>query len=176
MKAGARDSASGFTLIEILIVLFIISIVTTVALLSIGKNRNRELESFANDLSQTITLAEEQAMLQPAILGLTVRDSSVHFSALETGVTDKKNRWVAVDERALEKRNIPDDIQVDVEITGSKSADADENDAAKSVPQIIISTNGDITPFKIYVGRKGDRPRYLIKGEADGNVTNKSLS
>ena len=57
---------NGFTLIELLVVIFIISIVTSVALLSISRNENKQLEAFTNELVQTVTLAEEQAMLQPS--------------------------------------------------------------------------------------------------------------
>ena len=42
-------------------------------------------------------------------------------------------------------------------------------------PQIVISTNGDVTPFTIYVGRKGKKPLYAISGDADGNVTSREL-
>ena len=50
----------------------------------------------------------------------------------------------------------------------------DENE--KHSPQIVISTNGDITPFKIYVAKTGKSPRYVISGDADGNITSKSLT
>jgi len=176
MKSRAPGSAPGYTLIEILIVMFIISIVTSIALLSIGKNQNKQLESFANEFSQMVTLAEEQAMLQPSILGLSVRADAFEFSAFHPGVGEKKPAWIAVEERVLGKRRIPDDIQVGIEAGGNKTAASGEDDAASSVPQIIISTNGDLTPFTVYVGRKGEKPRYMIKGDADGNVTNKELS
>ncbi len=162
--------ADGYTLIEILVVLFIISIVTSIALLSIGRNENKHLESFANDLSQMLTLAEEQAMLQPAVLGLSLRDNQLAFYSYQPAVGDKKSSWLAVEEKSLAKRSIPDDIQVGVE-TGAESSSANSTG-----PQIFISTNGDITPFKIYVGKQGEKPRYMIKGDADGNITNKVLS
>jgi len=164
--------ADGYTLIEILVVLFIISIVTSIALLSIGRNQNKHLESFANDLSQMLTLAEEQAMLQPAVLGLSLRDNQLAFYSYQPAVGDKKSSWLPVDEKSLAKRSIPDDIEVSVD-TGAESS---SDQAVSSTPQIFISTNGDLTPFKIYVGKKGEKPRYMIKGDADGNITNKVLS
>jgi len=71
----------GFTLIEILVVILIISIVTSVALLSISRNENRQLETFTKDLVQTLTLAQEQAMLQPAVLGLAIERHTYQFAA-----------------------------------------------------------------------------------------------
>lgn len=167
---------AGYTLIEILIVLFIISIVTTVALLSISRNENKQLESFANELTQMVTLAEEQAMLQPTVLGLTFSEHSFQFSSLDTSNRDEKknkNTWIPLQDTRLAKRDIPSNIQLKIEV-GNKSLSMDDEEENHS-PQIIISTNGDITPFTIYVGQKGGKPRYVITGNADGNVTSKEL-
>lgn len=155
-------SSRGFTLIEILVVLFIISIVTSVALLSISHNANKKIESFANELTQMITLAEEQAMLQPTVLGLSLNDQSFHFASLESKV-GKKNTWVPLQDVILKKHIIPKDIQISL------------NTENNHHPQIIISTNGDVTPFTIYVGKKGEKPSYVIIGTADGNIANKAL-
>lgn len=171
----SRRSGQGFTLIEILVVLFIISIVTSVALLSISRHQNKQLETFTNQLMQIVSLAEEQAMLQPIVLGLSLRDQAFQFSTLKSDMTaDEKNKWMAFQDTILSKQAIPDDIQVGVEV-GNQTASSSEK-ADKTNPQIIISTNGDITPFTIYIGKRGEKPRYMITGDADGNVSNKVLS
>lgn len=160
---GFAFKQRGFTLIEVLIVIFIISIVTSVALLSLHHNSKKHLETFANDLTQKVTLAQEQAMLQPAVLSLTVTDNSYYFASLQPAVGNKKESWLPLEDRILGKQAIPDDIEVNIEVMGSHNA------------RIIISTSGDITPFKIHVGKKGEAPLYSIIGDANGSVTNKSL-
>lgn len=169
----------GYTLIEILIVLFIVSIVTSVALISISHNENKYLESFANDMTQLMTLAEEQAILQPAILGLSLNEQSFQFLSWQPMVNkdkkeEKKNNWAPLEDNILSNHMIPNNIQVQVR-TGDKSSKSEE-ETKTDHPQIIISTNGDITPFTIYIGKKGQKPRYAITGDADGNITNKLLS
>lgn len=166
-----RAETNGYTLIEILVVIFIISIVTSVALLSIRQNENKQMETFANELTQAMQLAEEQAMLQPMVMGLSLNDNSFQFSSY---LKDEKNtNWIPLDDSALGKHRIPRNIQLGVEVASQKN-DADKE--KKNIPQIIISTNGDITPFVIYVGKKGQKPRYAIKGDADGSITNKALT
>jgi general secretion pathway protein H len=155
----------GYTLIEILIVLFIISIVTSVALLSISRNENKQMESFANEVMQIMTLAEEQAMLEPNVMGLSFAEHSFQFASFQPSKEDNKNHWQPIQDSILGVHKIPDNIQVAVEAGGKGD-----------MPQIIISTNGDITPFTLYVGKKGQKPRYAITGDADGNITNKFLS
>jgi general secretion pathway protein H len=167
-------NARGYTLIEILVVLFIISIVTSVALLTISRNQNKQLETFANQLAQTMALAEEQAMLQSVVLGLRLDDHSFHFASLQQAIEgEKKAGWSPLQDTILGQHPIPSDIQLAVQVGGQKIV-SDHN--TKLVPQVVISTSGEITPFTIYIGKKGEKPRYTISGDADGNITNKALS
>lgn len=164
---------NGYTLIEILIVLFIISIVTSMAFLTIGSNENRQLESFANELTQILTLAEEQAMLQPSVLGLSLNEHSFQFASYDS-VTDEKTKvWTPLQDKLLGRQRIPRGVALSVEVGEKRTGSVQESE--KNNPQIIISTNGDITPFTIYVGKPGEKPRYAIRGDADGSVTNKLL-
>jgi len=154
----------GYTLIEILMVLFIISIVTSVALLSMGQNKNKEIESFTQEIVQMVRLAEEQALLQPAVVGLAVNGHALEFSQFQG------KAWLPWQDALFGTYRIPTGIQVRVKINDQ----AETNE--KNVPPIIISTSGDMTPFTIYVGKVGEAPRYAISGEADGKITTTSLS
>ena len=174
-----NHSTRGFTLIEILVVLFIISIVSTVALLSISRNQTKQLQNFTTQLSQQITLAEEEALLQSTVIGLSIDEKQAQFFSYQAATDkDKKDTWVPIQDTVLAKQIIPGNMQVKVVIANAKKSDeeeisADENrDEEKTItPQIIISTNGDITPFTIYVGKRDDKPRFAIIGTADGSVT-----
>lgn len=174
-----RDSVKGFTLIEILVVIFIISIVTSVALLTIGRNENKKIDAFASELTQLISLAEEQAMLQPQVLGFSIDDQSLQFKSMSQ-VGDKKN-WSVLQDKLLGTREIPEGIELALRVNGEKPKEtgdepSSEEDTIKKIPQIIISTNGDLTPFTLYIGKRGQKPRYLITGDADGHLTRQSLS
>lgn len=174
-----RANTLGFTLVEILVVLFIISIVTSVALISISHNENKKIEAFANELTQLLTLAEEQAMLQPVILGVSLSGNTLQFASFQS-INEKKKIWLLLDDPILSKRNISNNIEVNVKacnLPHETSQDQDEEDEEKALfnPQIIISTSGDVSPFTIYVGKRGEKPQYAIIGDADGSITNKPL-
>lgn len=174
-----QKQVRGFTLVEILIVLFIISIVTSIAMLSISYNHNKKIETFANELTQLLTLAEEQAMLQPSILGVSFSQHTFQFASFKI-MNEKKKTWVLLDDSILGKHNIPNDIELkikasDVSLDKNKDKEEDE-DIEQFNPQIIISTNGDVTPFAIYIGKEGEKPLYVIIGDTDGSITNKPLS
>ena len=168
MIHGAKTKQTGYTLVEVLVVLFIISIVTSVALLSIRQNENKEMESFANELTQIVSLAEEQAMLTPSVLGLSFGDQSFHFTSLQASRDGKKDAWAPLSDAVLGSHKIPANFEVSVKTGGQQ--------AANKGPQIVISTDGEMTPFVIYIGKRGKKPRYVISGDADGTVTNKFLS
>jgi general secretion pathway protein H len=174
-----RISASGFTLIEILVVIFIISIVTSVALLTISRNENKKIDAFAIELAQLITLAEEQAMLQPQVLGLLVDDQTLQFKSMHQ--SGDKISWTVLEDKLLGTREVPDDIALTLRLTAEKPKEADDektddDETVKQIPQIIISTNGDLTPFSLYIGKRGQNPRYLITGDEDGHLTSQPLS
>lgn len=164
---------TGFTLVEVLVVLFIMSIVTSVALLSINHNENRQLEAFTNELVQRIMLAEEQALLQPAVLGLSIKAAMYEFACYQPAENGKNFSWQPMQDHLLADYAIPASMQVSIEIGGKKIA---LNEEVKQAPQIMISTNGDVTPFIIHIGKKGKSPRYVINGDAAGNITSKALS
>ncbi|HLB41281.1 MAG TPA: type II secretion system minor pseudopilin GspH [Gammaproteobacteria bacterium] len=162
----AMHKQKGYTLVEILIVLFIISLVTSIALLSIRFNENKQFELFANKIAELIRLAEEQAMLQSSVLGVLVDHHGFQFSYLQLK-TNGQQQWLTIQDTVLHQEKIPDKMQITLKIKNNRIILKED----KETPQIIISTNGDVTPFTIFLGKKGSNPRYAIIGEADGAIT-----
>lgn len=165
--------SSGYTLIEVLVVIFIISIATSVTLLTIGKNENREIETFAKELTQMVSLAEEQAMLQPRVLGIALNSNTIQFASFDKDKETQKSTWLPLSDHVLHHYAVPDNIQISLHISGSQIA---LNGEPSTTPQIIFSTNGDVTPFVMYVGKKGKKPAYAISADADGNVDYTAIS
>jgi general secretion pathway protein H len=166
-------AAAGYTLIEVLIVIFIISIVTTVTLMTIGRNENRDIETFAKEVTQMVSLASEQAMLQPTVMGISLAPHHIQFTSLQKDKETKKPVWLPMADHVLNDYSIPDNIQVTLQMAGNK---IELNGSSKTIPQIVISANGDVTPFVMYVGKVGMKPRYVIAADADGNVSSTLLS
>lgn len=169
-----RASFTGYTLVEILVVLFIISIVTSVALLMINRNQHQQIEAFANELTQVLTLAEEQAMLQPMVLGISFDEHKFQFTQLNPNADEKKSNWIPLNETVLRDYPIPHQFEVGLKINAVSKKDHEEKDNFH--PQIVISTSGDLTPFTLYISKKGERPAYAIMGDADGSITHHDLS
>src|SRR5258708_39791946 len=95
LRAGLshKGRGYGFTLIEILIVIVIISIVSGIAALTISRNQQKQYEYLANSLAHLITLAEEEAMLRPATLGLAFTPNSFQFFEYHNKIDKNKTHW-----------------------------------------------------------------------------------
>lgn len=146
----------GFTLIEILIVIVIISIVSAVAVITIGYNQYKRVENIANQIASAMTLAEQQAMLEPAVLGFTLFPDSFEFYRFEVA----NNKWYPCTDNVLGKQSLPHDMQVTIQTV----EDSDKK------PQVIFSSSGEITPFTIFIGKVNDSPWYRIIGRANGFI------
>jgi len=161
----------GYTLIEVLIVMLIISIVGVASLLTISVNKNSRLETYAKQLANLITLAEQQAMLQPAVLGITIQKQSLEFFEFQPAVDAKhKSAWLPLTDSVLGTHIIPKNIEVRLKIS-----DNPEDEAVTKDPQVVISSNGDLTPFRILIGEKNAAPLYQVIGQDDGSVISRKI-
>lgn len=165
-----HKSTSGFTLIELLIVIVIISIVSSVAVLNLGVNKNKQLETFTNQFTNTLKLAEQEAMLRPATLRLVINKNSYQFYEYRPQANPDASPWHTLTDSTLGLHHIPKDFQMTVKIAGQH-----DNDEEQQQPPLIFSTSGDLTPFTIYVGRKDASPRFKIIGSGNGNIRNEMI-
>lgn len=156
----------GFTLIEILIVLVVISIVAAGVTLTVGHNRSWNQKVFAEEVTELLSLAQEYAILQPATLQVTISHHQIQFQQWQIDARTQKGRWVSIDESYLKPLAIPADYAVRLTVLSAVAKDEDQN----NLP-IVISMNGDWTPFQLWIGSVGAAPRFLIQGDRGGALS-----
>lgn len=154
----------GFTLIEVLIVLVIISVVATGVTLTVGHNRVWTQKAFVDEVSEVLSLAQEYAILQTATVRVIVNDNHIRFQKLQFDDKRPEGYWVQVDEPYLQALPIPSGLTVRLE-TQIPHSDEEKNDVA---PFVVISMNGDWTPFSLWIGREGERALYHLTGVRGG--------
>jgi general secretion pathway protein H len=167
-----RKPVAGFTLIEILIVMLIISIVGGVAMLSISVNQNTRYKNLARQITNLLTLGEEQALLQATVYGLAFTDKSFQFYQFDT--TSKEHPWKQVDDKVLGLHPLPEGVQITVKVRDKIIPLA--KSAADAKPQLIIATSGEIIPFTILIGKIDNPPRFKIIGNANGSIESAAIS
>lgn len=149
MKSPVNNK--GYTLIEILVVMVIISIVVVAATLTVSFNTNKQVETFTQDLTDLLLLTEEEAVLRPAVLGVSF--SKDHFQFYEY----QNKQWRPLQEKILGEHEIPSGIVFSI-------------DKKEMVPQILFTPSSESTAFHIDIGKAGEKPRYQIKGEDNGRI------
>jgi type II secretion system protein H len=151
-----------FTLIEILVVLFIISIVATVSVFSINNHHKQQAKSFTQALCQSLLLAQAEAMLRATPYRVGIKQQMVNFSRYQYDSKQHKPQWVELGmDTGLKSLEIPDNVQLDIQ--------------APKQQAITFTIDGSPTPFRLAIGLTTSKPMYLIQGDIGGNISTLSL-
>jgi general secretion pathway protein H len=163
----------GFTLIEILVVILIIGLASSIIVLKTGNFylSNKRSEVFARELTALIGLARSQAIFSSNTIGLRVAASEYLFLVLVD--TKQTTQWLPLGAKDFfwRAREIPENMVVGVNVPGEKSL-VNANDTA---PQILIMPSGEVSPFTISVHKVNSNQTYQITGTYTGNITMKEV-
>jgi general secretion pathway protein H len=171
-SALARYRAqSGFTLIEIMVVVVIIGIMASSIVLSIRTDKLGEhMEMDMQRIQALLKMAREEAVMQNEEIALRVGENSYSFEILgEKG-------WQAItDDKIFRERKVVDGTELalkvdDLEIKfGQQQAEAGEDKIPP--PRIFILSSGEIMPFELILRTHDQSLQYSLKVEQDGTVT-----
>lgn len=168
------QSHHGYTLVEILVVLFILSVVAGAVLLSIRPTSSKEIENVAKEVSQILSLVEEEAILQQTVFGLDVNPPFLQFyQLLANPKPSEKVKWARVaSDVSWAHYAIPPHLQIRIHLKYKPKEEEEE----KKDPPIIFSTNGSITPFELFISsKKEDNPSAMITAREDGVISVKLI-
>lgn len=155
---------AGFTLIEILVVLVIMSITISFAVLSLGnRDAGEPIAKEARRLTRLLSLASEEAILQSRQLALEISHNRYRFVAYDG------QHWEAIqDDNLLRERKLPDGVFVDLDVEGDSVTI--DNKRASTANRIYLFSSGEITPFTMTLNSADQRYRYELRGDALGQV------
>jgi general secretion pathway protein H len=174
---GSVGRAAGFTLLELLVVVFIIGIMATMFTLSVGVagGTDRELRRETERLQPLIALAVEDASFQSRELGLRLYPGRYEFSVFDRGdafdPTDDK--WEPIGEDVLGPRELPSAFALELEIEGrAVNLERSEKDVEKRYePQLFIFSSGDLSDsFDIRLRSLEEDRSYSLAVAIDGTT------
>lgn len=152
---GQVTKTQGFSLIEILVVLFIIGIIFGLALLAFGDfGASRRVVSFGSVFKQDIQQLQYQAIVESKTLGL--RLSANGYSAW---MFAPANGWQTIADRR-QQHVFPAKVWVRWMVKKSKPGE----------PDILFEPSGDMTPFQIQLGLNAQTILVRLIGTSDGQV------
>lgn len=164
---------SGFTLIEILVVVVIIGIVSAGVLLSVSlTGQDRDLDKESQRLLTLVNYAREQAELQTREYGLLFRDDGYEFLTFDV----RRNLWRDVfEDDALRDRNLPEGLGIKLSVDARPVILTKPKDAKDKAPQVMIFANGDLTTFEVTMERDGGVRSVTLTEDDKGQVIAKPV-
>ncbi len=170
-RSIALRRASGFTLLEVLVVIVIIGIIATMAVVSIRVlGGDHEMDQEARRLRAVLSQAREDAMLEGRDVGFRVDTTGYDFLRYDT----RTEQWqVVVDDPLLRERTLPDGLEASLYMEArevrlpSRSTDDEQ---APTAPQIVVLASGDLVPFEIRLARLGTDETRRIEGRVEGDI------
>jgi general secretion pathway protein H len=170
---SGRGRAAGFTLIEILVVVGIIAVLTSVILLSVNlTGRDQDLEKESNRLTALLSYAREQAALQTRDYGVLFQDDGYEFLSFDV----HKGVWRDVEEDdALAVRKLPDGLSFTLTLEGRPAVLKRPADDKAKTPQVMIFSNGDLTTFAATLQRDAGVRAVTVTEDDKGEVIQKPM-
>jgi len=173
-KADSRPPAlsSGFTLMELLVVLLIIGLMTATIVLAVTvTGRDREVEEESKRVFALLNYAREQAELQTRELGLFCDEHGYEFLLHDP----RRALWRSIDEdESLRARKLPHGLELGLRVEGRQvvldGASKKEKKEEERMPHVMLFSNGDMTPFELTVQREGGTPRVTLASNDDGVI------
>ncbi len=171
MPASRRQS--GFSLLELLVVVVIVGIMAGVAVFSIGAiGQETPAETEARRLTALMQLVSEEALVQGRDFGLEIFSDGYRFLSWDP---DSRLWVVPAGDELLRARSFPEDLQVGLVVEGQEVALFEEGGRREDrqdqvAPQVAISAGGEFTPFELYLAEAFEPSAWLLTGEADGSL------
>lgn len=152
--------ASGFTLLEVLVVVTIIAIVVAMVGLNVGGDAARRVQDEAQRLALLAQTAQEEAVLQGSLVILVATED--HYDFLKPG-----------------KDGEPEPLQGDEVLRSRQLHDAviDESEVANvptgHSPALVFLPTGEFEPFRIVL--RGSDSAWTVTGDGDGRIVAEPL-
>ena len=149
-------STQGFTLLELLVVLMILAVISSVVVLSFTDfGRDRSLLAAAERLALVIELARTEVSTRNEIWVLHVGRDHYYFEKQ----AESSNAWVQLKVRPFHPIRIDEDLEF---VNHLRASDTERRTAGES-PMLVLYPSGEISPLRLEVRvRFGNANVFLV--------------
>ena len=161
-----RRWQKAFTLIEMLVVLVIVAIITTIAVVSFaGRADGRQMKLTGQVIENLVQVISQQSVLYPAILGVRFVGSGFHIYRYTTGGRQHIGLWAPLDDDHLSRRNVFHSGIV-VSLLQHHHQGQDESYA----PKLVFYPNGFNSKVTLKITNDSGNPIYHLVIFANGST------
>jgi general secretion pathway protein H len=147
---GSLSASRGFTLIELVVVVLLLSIIVGMVAVNLGTDDTSEVRNEAERLALLINAAQQDAILDGQVLALALEERGYHFLRLN----DAGTLAPIIGDELLRPRELAPGIMVSaIEIAGNEQ---------KEQRAILLQPSGELEDFAITLSK--GTARWQIKG------------
>ena len=157
--------SGGFTLLEVLVVLTIVAVLTGTVMLSFtGGDAEQSLKGAAQRMSVRIEMARHHALQRNREWGIYITEDAYSFAEFDP----LQRQWVPQDSRQFNQTDLPERVTLRLSVENLEDLPFDEEDG---LPQIIVFSSGEVTPFTVFLEPDWDTLRWLVSSDGLSRTT-----
>lgn len=164
MYLPARSkAAAGYTLIEVLVVVAIMALLTSIVIPYLPVNKSKQLFAAADRFKLQISYVQSQSILQSQDMGLTLTDAGYQF------VQRAPASWEAVEDEGLPAVKLDTFLTQQIFIEDIEYVPETPFDGEPVPPAVLFFSSGETTPFEYRLGLS-ETEYVRLKFDALGEV------
>ena len=156
------NQAPGFTLVEILVVLIIVSVMSGIVVTSLPSSfQNSDFDEESLRLKTVIELIREESLTRASEYGLKTDKDNYSFFVYN----EIEQNWTQLNTKPYAEHKLGYGILLKTSIEDNELILTDEEDEESSVPnapRILLLSSGEMTPFEITIALGRDKTRTLV--------------
>tara|TARA_B100000497_G_scaffold15878_1_gene18375 strand:- start:469 stop:1044 length:576 start_codon:yes stop_codon:yes gene_type:complete len=156
------NQALGFTLVEILVVLIIVSVMSGIVVTSLPSSfQNSDFDEESLRLKTVIELIREESLTRASEYGLNTDKDNYSFFVYN----EIEQNWTQLNTKPYAEHKLGYGILLKTTIEDNELILTDEEDEESSVPnapRILLLSSGEMTPFEITIALGRDKTRTLV--------------
>lgn len=160
---------AGITLIEVLVFVFIVSVMAGAAVLSTYvTGADQDLKHEALRLKSVLELLQEEALMQGRDYGVQITDTGYEFLVFDYD----QYVWVDADDQdILRPHQLNEKLGMELNLDGRDIVLQPADDQIEAPePQIMLMSGGETTPFEMRFYRELTGGRFVVTGEITGKL------
>ncbi|WP_353572533.1 type II secretion system minor pseudopilin GspH [Candidatus Albibeggiatoa sp. nov. BB20] len=148
-----NSKTTGFTLLELLIVILIIGVIISFATLSIGDKRQQVLRQEIKQLAALIQFTQQEAIFKNQDLAINFTENSYRFYLLS-----EDRQWQGLKKTPFRERKLASGLVLELNIED----DPIQLATTETTPQLLMLSSGEISPFSIYLWHETNESQRLV--------------
>lgn len=156
----------GFTLLEVLLVIFIIGILSGLVVFSVGAVTGRKLNSEADRLMLSLNQAMDFSLMKQQTLGWFYDPVTNDYQFLSFDYSD--HNWKLLEQQQFAHHLLATNISIEISDPTDESMQKVDADSDVEIPDIVFFSSGEFSPFTVTL--KTDSRALKIKGDGFNSI------